>query len=163
MGGAFGGKIVKVCFCVLGVKNVVQNSFGLVESLLGEEVVIDVESGGEVVDGRVDLVLDAALALGELGAEGLDGGLVGRGAELDLELRAQRRLALRDEVGADVGPGGGVGGLDRQLGGGEVADLDLRFDDGELSSTRLGGAQGGGGRARTCDSTCCLTMGRIVL
>ena len=70
-------------------------------------------------------MLEAALARRERRAERLDVLLAGGGGELDLELRAQLVLGLGDEVGADVRPGGRVGGLDRELGVREVAHLDL--------------------------------------
>jgi len=71
-------------------------------------------------------VLDATLGLGELGADILDRALVLGRRELRLELRAHRRLALGDELGAHVRPRGRVRRLDGQPGVREVADLDLR-------------------------------------
>ena len=70
-------------------------------------------------------MLEAALAPEERGAERLDVLLAVGGGELQLQLRAQLVLGLGDEVGADVRPGGRVGGLDRELGAREVAHLDL--------------------------------------
>ena len=72
-------------------------------------------------------MLDLALARAEGVAELVDVVLGGQGGELGLELRAEGRLLLGDELRAHVRPRGGVGRLDRQLGGGEVADFNLRF------------------------------------
>lgn len=73
-------------------------------------------------------MLDHALLAREVLAELLDRRLVGRGRELGLELRAEEPLLLGDELRANVVPGGVVRRLDRQLGVGEVADLDLRLN-----------------------------------
>ena len=93
---------------------------------LGQEVVLHVQSGGEGVDLRIDVVLDAALAAREGGAERFDYLLVWGGGELQLELGTELVLRFGDEVRADVRPGGRVGGLDRELGVREVAHLDLQ-------------------------------------
>ena len=72
-------------------------------------------------------MLDLALLGAEVGAQLLHNRLVRGGTKLGLELRAQQRLLLGDELRADVRPRGRVRRLDRELGGGEVADLDLRL------------------------------------
>ena len=95
-------------------------------SLLGQEVVGHVQGRGEVVVLAVDVRLDLALAGVERRAKALDLLRAGRAGDLRLELRAERGVGLGDEVGADVGPRSAVGRLDRDLGVGEVADLDLR-------------------------------------
>ena len=75
----------------------------------------------------IDGGLEGALLGGEGLAEALDRRLVRRGRQLELELGAKGVLGLGDELGADLRPRGGVGGLDRELGAGEVADFNLRF------------------------------------
>jgi len=120
---------------------------------------------------RVHLVLDHALLAREALAEQLDRRLVVRGRELGLELGAEEGLPLGDELRADVAPRGGVGGLDRELGVGEVAHLDLRSKrtEGERMSILCPALSTSGragvllGEALTWLSTCALTIGRIVL
>lgn len=98
----------------------------LVRNLLGQEVVRNIEDCREGVDARIHRRLDRTLALVEREAERLNLVRVRRAGNLRLELRAERALGLGDKISTDVGPGRGVRRLDRHLGAGEVADLDLR-------------------------------------
>ena len=95
---------------------------------LGQEVVLDVDRRRKGVDLRIDIVLEPALARIEFGADLLDFGLVGSGAELDLEVCAQPVLRLRHEIRANVVPRGRIGRLDYQFRVREIAHLDLRLD-----------------------------------
>jgi hypothetical protein len=91
--------------------------------LLREEVVLNVDCRGERVDLAVDRRLDGALLGGELATDRLDVALVRVGREVALELGAQSRLLLRDELRTNVRPRGRVRRGDRQLGVGEIAHL----------------------------------------
>lgn len=77
------------------------------------------------MDARIHRRLDRTLALVEREAERLNLVRVRRAGNLRLELRAERALGLGDKISTDVGPGRGVRRLDRHLGAGEVANLDL--------------------------------------
>lgn len=126
---------------------------------------LDVDGGGEVVHRGIDLVLDLALASRVLRPQLLDVALLRKGSKLRLELGAERGLLLGDQLSAHVRPAGVVSGLNGDLGGAHVADLDLLWSTKARISYYAKAAVGKGRTKQqfTWDSTWVLTIGRIVL
>ena len=108
-------------------------------------------------------MLDGALLLLERGLELVQVLALGS-RELRLDARLEAGLGLGHELGPDVVPVGVVGGRDGHGRVREVADL-CEGDRRRVRGKRLPPTWLGGLRVATqliCDSTCCLTIGRIV-
>ena len=79
----------------------------------------------EVVDFRVNFVLNFPLASTEAITKLLDVTLLGESSELGLKLRPERGLLLSNELGANVRPTGVLRGRDGNLGRAEIPNFDL--------------------------------------